>query len=162
MQTVILIFHVLACFALILIVLLQTGRGAEMGAAFGGSSQTLFGSTGGSTFFSKLTTVAAIVFMLTCLGLTYFSDKSETKSIMEKVKVEEKQGPVIPEAKPVQASPPESAEPGPVPEAAKAAASPATAQGAASTAPAASKGSSETAGSAQTTQPPPASPGKSQ
>jgi len=162
MQTVILIFHVLACFALILIVLLQTGRGAEMGAAFGGSSQTLFGSTGGSTFFSKLTTVAAIVFMLTCLGLTYFSDKSETKSVMEKVKVEEKQGPVIPEAKPVQTSPAKPAEPGQVPEAAKAAGSATPDQGTASTAPAESKDSNEAAGPAQTAQPPPASPAKPQ
>ena len=93
MHTIVLIFHVLACLALILIVLLQTGRGAEMGAAFGGSSQTLFGSSGGTTFLGKLTTVAAIVFMITCLGLTYFSGRPDTKSVMEKVQVEEKQGP---------------------------------------------------------------------
>ena len=90
-HTIVLIFHVLACLALVLIVLLQTGRGAEMGAAFGGSSQTLFGSSGGTTFFGKLTTLAAVVFMLTCLGLTYFSGRPDTKSVMEKVQVEEKQ-----------------------------------------------------------------------
>jgi preprotein translocase subunit SecG len=105
LHTLVLVIHVVACMALIAIVLLQTGRGAEMGAAFGGSSQTLFGSSGGSTFLGKLTTAAAIVFMITCLGLTYFSAKPEGKSVMEKVKVEEKQSPVIPEAKPVKETP---------------------------------------------------------
>jgi preprotein translocase subunit SecG len=105
LHTLVLVIHVVACLALIAIVLLQTGRGAEMGAAFGGSSQTLFGSSGGSTFLGKLTTAAAIVFMITCLGLTYFSAKPEGKSVMEKVKVEEKQSPVIPEAKPVKETP---------------------------------------------------------
>jgi len=122
-HTIVLIFHVLACLALVLIVLLQTGRGAEMGAAFGGSSQTLFGSSGGTTFFGKLTTLAAVVFMLTCLGLTYFSGRPDTKSVMEKVQVEEKQGPVLPEAKPVQALPAAPAAPvapTPAPDAAKA------------------------------------------
>lgn len=104
MQTVLLIFHIVACMALILIVLLQTGRGAEMGAAFGGSSQTLFGSTGGSTFMGKLTTMAAIGFMLTCLGLTYFSGRPSTESVMEDVKVPERTGPAIPDAKPVDPS----------------------------------------------------------
>jgi preprotein translocase subunit SecG len=121
-HTIVLIFHVLACLALVLIVLLQTGRGAEMGAAFGGSSQTLFGSSGGTTFFGKLTTLAAVVFMLTCLGLTYFSGRPDTKSVMEKVQVEEKQfpAPVLPEAKPVQALPAAQATPAtPAPEAAK-------------------------------------------
>ena len=66
--------HVIVCIALIMIVLLQTGKGADMGAAFGGgSSQTLFGSTGASTFLSKATTVAAIIFMVTSLALAYLS-----------------------------------------------------------------------------------------
>lgn len=106
MYTVLVIFHVLACLALILIVLLQTGKGAEMGAAFGGASQTLFGGSGGTTFLGKLTTGAAVVFMVTCLGLTYFSIGPQTKSIMEDVKVEKPEGPVLPEAKPVESLPP--------------------------------------------------------
>jgi preprotein translocase subunit SecG len=117
MQTVVIILHVVASMALILIVLLQTGRGAEMGAAFGGASQTLFGGTGGTTFMSKLTTVAAVVFMLTCMGLTYLSGAPEKKSIMENVPVEKPQGPVLPEAKPVQPIMPGQAVPAP-PEAA--------------------------------------------
>ncbi len=74
MTILLIIIHVLVCIALIMIVLLQTGKGADMGAAFGGgSSQTLFGSTGASTFLSKATTGAAIVFMLTSLVLAYLS-----------------------------------------------------------------------------------------
>ncbi len=66
------IIHVVIAIALILIVLLQTGRGSDMGAAFGGgSSQTLFGSSGSSGFMTKLTTIAAVVFMLTSLVLAY-------------------------------------------------------------------------------------------
>jgi preprotein translocase subunit SecG len=69
-----------------MIVLLQTGKGADMGAAFGGgSSQTLFGSTGASTFLSKATTVAAIVFMLTSLTLAYIAGGKVTKSVVTDV-----------------------------------------------------------------------------
>lgn len=69
-----------------MIVLLQTGKGADMGAAFGGgSSQTLFGSTGASTFLSKATTVAAVVFMLTSLILAYMSSHRTGDSIMSDV-----------------------------------------------------------------------------
>ncbi|NLI81755.1 MAG: preprotein translocase subunit SecG [Deltaproteobacteria bacterium] len=105
MYSVIVIFHVLACLALILIVLLQTGRGAEMGAAFGGASQTLFGGAGGSTFLGKLTTGAAIVFMLTCLSLTYLSVGPSSRSLMEDVPASQSQGTPVPEAKPVQPVP---------------------------------------------------------
>lgn len=105
MHTFIMIVHIVACGALILIVLLQTGRGAEMGAAFGGASQTLFGGGGGATFLGKLTTVAAVIFMLTCLTLSYFAGGPQTKSIMEKVPMEKTEGPVLPEAKPVQQAP---------------------------------------------------------
>jgi preprotein translocase subunit SecG len=137
LQTLVLIVHVIACLALIAIVLLQTGRGAEMGAAFGGSSQTLFGSTGGSTFLGKLTTAAAIVFMITCLGLTYFASRPAGKSVMEKVKVEveEKPGPALPDAKPAQADPspltkaPSAVDSSAVPKAAPDQGAPATASG---------------------------------
>ena len=61
--TLVLIIHVIVCIALILIILLQTGKGADIGAVFGGgSSQTVFGSTGASTFLSKVTIGAAVVF----------------------------------------------------------------------------------------------------
>ena len=84
MSTILIIVHVIVCVALIMIVLLQTGKGADMGAAFGGgASQTLFGSTGASTFLSKATTVAAIVFMLTSLVLAYMSSHRTADSIIQ-------------------------------------------------------------------------------
>jgi len=104
MYILVVILHILACMALILIVLLQTGKGAEMGAAFGGASQTLFGGSGGTTFLGKLTTGAAIVFMITCLGLTYLSAGPQTKSVMEEVPVTKPEAPLLPEAKPIQPS----------------------------------------------------------
>ena len=83
MTHVLIIIHVVVSIALIMIVLLQTGKGADMGAAFGGgSSQTLFGSTGASTFLSKLTTIAAVIFMLTSLALAYYSSNRANTSIM--------------------------------------------------------------------------------
>ena len=71
MQTLITILHIIICIALILVVLLQTGKGASMGAVFGGSSQTVFGSSGPGSFLSRMTTIIAVVFMLTSFGLTY-------------------------------------------------------------------------------------------
>lgn len=83
MSILLIVIHVVVCIALIMIVLLQTGKGADMGAAFGGgSSQTLFGSTGASTFLSKATTVAAVVFMLTSLTLAYMAGGKVTKSVV--------------------------------------------------------------------------------
>ena len=64
--------HVLVCLALILLVLLQKGKGAEIGAVFGGSSaSTLFGSRGAGNFLTKLTTGSAVVFMVTSFYLAY-------------------------------------------------------------------------------------------
>jgi len=83
MTVIITIIHVFVAIALIMIVLLQTGKGADMGLAFGGgSSQTLFGTTGASTFLSKATTVIAIVFMLTTFSLTIMWGKRNDSSIM--------------------------------------------------------------------------------
>jgi len=100
MSILLIVVHVIVCIALIMIVLLQTGKGADMGAAFGGgSSQTLFGSTGASTFLSKATTVAAVVFMLTSLALAYISSHQTSGSIMtdKPAPIEEKSSPVTPE-----------------------------------------------------------------
>ena len=74
--TLILIVHLIVSLFLIVIVLIQGGKGSEMGAAFGGSSQTLFGARGAATFFSKLTTVAAVVFMLSSFLLAIVQSKS--------------------------------------------------------------------------------------
>ena len=87
MQVFLLIVHVLVSIFLIMIVLLQSGKGAEIGAAFGGSSQTLFGSRGAATFLNKLTTVAAILFMVTSLLLTMVTTKGS--SVIQNVPVEQ-------------------------------------------------------------------------
>lgn len=81
--TVLVILHVVVALALILIVLLQTGKGASLGAAFGGSSETVFGSRGAATFLSKLTTAAAIIFMLTSLTLAVYSSRQEGSIVLE-------------------------------------------------------------------------------
>ena len=66
------VLHVLACLFLIVIVLLQRGKGAEMGAMFGGGAgATVFGSRGAGNFLTRMTTAAAVVFMLTSLTLAY-------------------------------------------------------------------------------------------
>jgi preprotein translocase subunit SecG len=99
MSIFLVILHVIVCVALIMIVLLQTGKGADMGAAFGGGgSQTLFGSTGASTFLSKLTTVAAVVFMITSFALAYRSSNRTGSSIMKETKPPiEQKAPATPE-----------------------------------------------------------------
>jgi len=118
MEILIIILHVIVCLALIMIVLLQTGKGADMGAAFGGgSSQTLFGSTGASSFLSKATTFAAIIFMGTCFILAYLSANRQSTSIMKEAKTKAEQtapaqtAPAQPAAKApeVPAAPPASA-----------------------------------------------------
>jgi len=71
MFIVVTIIHIIACLFLIGVVLLQQGKGADMGAVFGGSSSTIFGSGGAGNFLTRLTTIMAVVFMLTSLTLTY-------------------------------------------------------------------------------------------
>ena len=86
MQTVLVFLHLLICLALIIIVLLQTGKGSEIGAVFGSSSQTLFGPTGGGTFFGKLTSAVAIIFLITSLILASRSTRVTNESVMTGVK----------------------------------------------------------------------------
>jgi preprotein translocase subunit SecG len=96
--------HITVCFALIIVVLLQSGKGAEMGASFGASgSQSVFGAGGGNTFMSKLTTSAAIIFMLTSLSLAFISGKSGNQSIMSSKAPKAKPAPMggMPLQKPV-------------------------------------------------------------
>lgn len=78
METFLLVIHILVCIFIIFIVLIQSGKGAELGAAFGGSSQTLFGARGAATVFGKLTTAAAVVFMLTSLFLALLTARGRS------------------------------------------------------------------------------------
>ena len=74
LETVVVVFHLLAALALVALVLMQQGKGAEAGASFGaGASNTVFGSQGSATVLSKFTAILAATFFLTALGLGYFA-----------------------------------------------------------------------------------------
>lgn len=94
MYTAAVVLHVTVCFLMIAAILLQSGKGAEIGAAFGGSSQTIFGSRGPANFLSKVTIAAAVIFMLTSLSLAYLSKERTYSStiidLQQKPAVEEK------------------------------------------------------------------------
>ncbi len=98
--------HVVVCVILILVVLLQSGKGADLAGAFGGgATQTAFGSRGPASFLSKLTTAAAIVFMVTCLGLSLTGTKEQASSVMDKTKAVQTPVKSAPAAKSQQAEP---------------------------------------------------------
>lgn len=114
MYAVITIIHVLACIFLVLVVLLQTGKGADMGAVFGGSSSTVFGSTGAGNFLTRLTTASAIIFMVTSLSLTYLSGRQTTATVFDSAPVTESAPAAMPlesgaEAKPEEPNQPPAA-----------------------------------------------------
>jgi preprotein translocase subunit SecG len=76
------VLHVFACLFLILVVLLQSGKGGGMGIAFGGGgSQTVFGGSGAGNFLTKATAVTACIFMLTSVSLAYFASQQESKRL---------------------------------------------------------------------------------
>ena len=81
------LLHIFVCVALILIVLLQAGKGASVGAAFGGASQTIFGSPGAAGFLTKITTGAAVLFMMTSFFLTILSSQ-RTSAVLEETRTE--------------------------------------------------------------------------
>ncbi len=84
MQPILIAIHVITCIMLVITVLLQQGKGAEVGAVFG-SSEAIFGAAGPATLLSKVTTACAIVFMLTSLSLTYLSIQNRGESVMRNV-----------------------------------------------------------------------------
>jgi len=89
-HTLILVAHIVVAIALIALVLVQQGKGADAGAAFGsGASATMFGSRGSASFLSRTTGILATVFFLTSLTLAYFATQtSAPKSVVERVQVE--------------------------------------------------------------------------
>jgi preprotein translocase subunit SecG len=100
LQQLLLLFHVLIALGLITLVLLQQGKGAEMGASFGsGASQTVFGSQGSGSFLFKLTGLFALLFFITSLSLGYLAGHRA------------KQGPIQNLAKLAQQLPPKLKEP---------------------------------------------------
>jgi preprotein translocase subunit SecG len=99
MDTLLTIAHVIVCLFLVGIVLLQHGKGADIGATFGGSSQSLFGTEGPLPLLNKITTAAAIIFMLTSVTLAYLSTQKSSSSVMKSMVKE--QPAVVEEAKPL-------------------------------------------------------------
>jgi len=81
--TFLIVVHLFICFLMVAVILLQSGKGAEIGASFGGSSQTIFGSRGPGTFLSKVTVGAAILFMLTSLSLAVSSKERSLFSVLD-------------------------------------------------------------------------------
>lgn len=108
METIVWIVHVLTAVVLIGLVLMQHGKGADMGAAFGtGSAGSLFGSSGSANFLSRSTAVAATLFFVTSLSLTYlYSHPAQPQGIMDKVTPVTTQAvPVVPATIPAGSSP---------------------------------------------------------
>jgi len=92
MITLLTIFHVLICIFLILVVLLQQGKGADWAGTFGGGgSQTVFGARGAGTVLSKATTAAAIIFMITSLALTIMIARPGVSSVIDEKAVPKSQ-----------------------------------------------------------------------
>lgn len=94
MQTVLLVIHVLLALSLVGLVLVQRGKGADIGAAFGsGASSTVFGSRGSGSFLTRMTAIVATLFFVTSLTLAYMSGQQvERKSVTERV------APALPES----------------------------------------------------------------
>jgi len=124
-ETLVLVIHILAALALVGLVLLQHGKGADVGAAFGsGASGSLFGASGSANFLSRTTAILALVFFVTSLGLTFFSTrKTEHKGVMTTQPATPEQSlpaqipPTVPAGQaapsaPVQAAPAAAGEPG--------------------------------------------------
>jgi preprotein translocase subunit SecG len=82
MATIVTVIHVFTCILLVLVVLIQSGKGAEISASLGGSSQTVFGSSGGANFFTRFTSAMAAIFFTTSLALTIIGGQSK-KSVFE-------------------------------------------------------------------------------
>ena len=114
LQTVITFMHGLLCFAIVALVLLQRGKGADAGAGFGaGASGTVFGARGSATFFSKLTAVLATLFFMTSMSLAWFTTRPQAApptSIVDTPSqaqgIEEVAVPALPESAPEPTEPP--------------------------------------------------------
>jgi preprotein translocase subunit SecG len=83
MVTAVVAIHIIVCITMVIIVLLQQGKGADVGAVFGGSSSTVFGASGAGNFLTKLTWGCAVLFFSTSIFLAYTSTRRVTGSIFE-------------------------------------------------------------------------------
>jgi len=84
------VLHVLVCLFLVVVVLLQRGKGAEIGAVFGGGgSSTVFGSRGAGNFLTRLTTASAVIFMITSIALSYMWTQASQPQLFDEETIEE-------------------------------------------------------------------------
>src|SRR5450432_753057 len=84
MVTLLTIVHITVCLFLILVVLLQAGKGGGMGIAFGGAgSQTVFGSSGAGNFLTRLTSITATLFLMTSLALAHYSSRQDSRRLQQ-------------------------------------------------------------------------------
>ena len=109
LYTFVVIVHVFVCFLMIGAILLQSGKGAEIGASFGGSSQTVFGSRGPANFLSKLTVIVAAVFMLTSFSLAILAKERNFSSTV--IDLKQKSAPATPATPPATDAHPSSDSP---------------------------------------------------
>jgi len=92
METFVITIHYFLCFSLIMIILLQAGKGADIGAVFGGASQTVFGGRGPTTFMNKITVGIAVGFLVTSVWLAHISKTRSAETVIDKATVTEKAG----------------------------------------------------------------------
>ncbi|MBI4126623.1 MAG: preprotein translocase subunit SecG [Deltaproteobacteria bacterium] len=97
METLLLGIHYFLCFFLVVVILLQAGKGADIGAAFGGASQTVFGSRGPATFLAKMTAIAAILFLVTSLSLAELAKRGGSASVIDNAAIPEQTAPDTPQ-----------------------------------------------------------------
>ena len=84
METIVVVVHVIVAIAIVGLVLLQQGKGADAGAAFGsGSSQTVFGSAGSGNFLTRSTAIAATIFFMTSLSLAIFAKQNTSAGVID-------------------------------------------------------------------------------
>ncbi len=103
MEFVLWMAHVLVAATLVGLVLMQHGKGADMGAAFGsGASGSLFGASGSANFLSRMTAVLATVFFLTSMGLTFFSAKDSASAVQQAPITQQQSAPATQPVAPVQ------------------------------------------------------------
>ena len=99
MHTLVLVLHFLAAAGIIVLVLLQHGKGADMGAAFGsGSAGSLFGSAGAANFLSRTTAILAAVFFASSLALTYFGSPARSGGVTESLTAPAGKADIVPAA----------------------------------------------------------------
>ena len=90
LYTILVVIHIFVCFGVILIVLLQAGKGAGLSSAFGvGGGESFFGGRGPTLFLEKLTTGCAVLFMITCISLSLFASKQRSGSVLDKIPVQQ-------------------------------------------------------------------------